>query len=76
MMNEFRRMATAMDQRMRQLAAEGVAGTEVLYRMIGHEPDSHRIWTETSDQQLRERALALAGSWMVSRSPRTATSTT
>lgn len=51
-MQDFRRMAAAMDQRARQLAAEGVRGPELINRMMGHLLDLHRIWTGTSDRQL------------------------
>lgn len=49
---EFRRLAAAMDLRMRQLAEEAVPVTAVLDRMAGHLLDLHRIWTSTSDDQL------------------------
>lgn len=51
-MKDFRRMAKAMDQRVQQLAAEGVSGPVLLHQMVGHLPDLHRIWTGTTDQQL------------------------
>ena len=51
-MEDFRSMAAAMDQRVRQLAAEGVKGGELLYRMVGHLPDLQRIWVGTNDRQL------------------------
>lgn len=52
-MNEFRRMATRIDQQMQQLASEGVVeAPAVINRMMGHVPDLHRIWVGTSDQQL------------------------
>jgi hypothetical protein len=49
---ENRRLAAAMDLRMRQLAEEGVPAPAVLDRMSGHLLDLHRIWTSTSDDQL------------------------
>lgn len=51
-MQEFRRMAAAMDQRVRQLMNEGVSGSQLMHRMVGHMPDLQRIWTGTTDQQL------------------------
>jgi len=51
-MQEFRRMAAAMDLRIQQLTAEGVHGLAVIERMVGHLPDLHRIWVGTSDHQL------------------------
>lgn len=51
-MEEFRRMAAAIDQRVRQLAANGVRGGELLNRMVGHLPDLQRIWVGTNDRQL------------------------
>ena len=52
-MNEFRRLASKIDQHMQQLAAQGVNEAHVIInRMIGYGPDLHRIWVGTSDQQL------------------------
>lgn len=51
-MQDFRRMAAAMDQRVQQLAAAGVRGPALIERMAGHLPDLHRIWTGASDHQL------------------------
>lgn len=51
-MEDFRRIAAAMDQRVRQLAADGVTGGELLHRMVGHLPDLQRIWVGTNDRQL------------------------
>jgi hypothetical protein len=42
-MQDFRRMAADMDQRVRQLEAEGVSGHALIYRMVGHLPDLQRI---------------------------------
>jgi hypothetical protein len=51
-MNDYRKMAAAMDLRVRQLAAEGVPGPAVIERMVGHLPDLQRIWTSAPDEQL------------------------
>jgi len=51
-MENFRRMAAEMDQRARQLAAEGVTGPALVDRMAGHMPDLQRIWVGTDDHQL------------------------
>jgi hypothetical protein len=51
-MEEFRKMAAAIDLRMQQLAAEGVQGLAMIEPMIGHLPDLQRIWTGASDEQL------------------------
>lgn len=51
-MEEFRRMAAAIDQHVQQLAASGVKGPELIYRMMGHLPDLQRIWVGTNDHQL------------------------
>ncbi|CAN7782357.1 transposase [Cupriavidus necator] len=51
-MQEFRRIAGAMDQRVRQLTAESIADRELIHRMAGHLPDLERIWVGASDQQL------------------------
>lgn len=51
-MQDFRRMAAAMDQRARQLMKEGVTGRELIHRMVGHMPDLQRIWVGANDQQL------------------------
>ena len=51
-MEDFRRMAAAMDERVRQLAAEGVSDAEVFSRMTGYMPELHRIWVGTKDHEL------------------------
>lgn len=51
-MRDFRSMAATMDQRVRQLAAEGIMGRELIHRMLGHLPDLQRIWVGASDRQL------------------------
>ena len=52
-MNEFRRLASRIDQHMQQLAAQGVSeAPAIINRMMGYVPDLHRIWVGTSDQQL------------------------
>lgn len=51
-MEDFRRMAAAIDQRIGQLAAKGVTGGELLSRMVGHLPDLQRIWVGANDRQL------------------------
>ena len=42
---------------MHQLQAEGVQGSEILARMVGHLPDLQHIWTTTSDTQLADLIL-------------------
>src|SRR5688572_6183205 len=49
---EERRLAAAIDQRVRQLEAAGVRGGALLERMVGSLPDLHRIWSATSDETL------------------------
>jgi len=51
-MEDFRRMAAVMDQRVRQLAANGVTGRELIHRMVGHLPELHQIWVGANDRQL------------------------
>jgi hypothetical protein len=52
-MNEFRRLATRIDQQMQQLAAEGVSEAyAVINRMMGYVPDLQKIWVGASNQQL------------------------
>jgi len=51
-MDEWRKLAAAMDLRMRQLAEEGVPLTAVIERMTGYLLDLHKIWTSTTDDQL------------------------
>ncbi len=52
-MNEFRRLATKIDQHMQQLAVQGVSEAHaIINRMMGYAPDLHRIWVGTSDQQI------------------------
>lgn len=57
-MNEFRRLATKIDQHMQRLVAEGVNDAPAtINRMMGYVPDLHKIWVGTSDDQL----MALSG---------------
>ena len=51
-MEEFRRIAEAIDQHVRQLASNGVRGGELLNRMVGHLPDLQKIWVGANDRQL------------------------
>ncbi|MEJ7805448.1 MAG: transposase [Telluria sp.] len=52
-MNEFRRLAAKLDQHMQQLSAQGVNDAPaIVNRMMGYVPDLHKIWIETSDDQL------------------------
>ena len=52
-MNEFRRLATKIDQHMQRLAAEGVNDAPAtINRMMGYVPDLHKIWVGTTDDQL------------------------
>lgn len=47
---EERRIAAAIDQRVRQLEAAGIHGAALLEHMVRHLPDLHRIWSTTSDE--------------------------
>lgn len=52
-MNEFRRKAAKLDQRMQQLCAQGVNDAHAIINlMIGYVPDLHEIWVGTSDDEL------------------------
>jgi hypothetical protein len=52
-MNEFRQLAAKIDQHMQQLAAQGIREAHaIIDRMMGYVPDLHKIWVDTSDQQL------------------------
>lgn len=51
-MSNYRRLAQLMDQRVNQLAREGVDGGELIHRMLGHLPDLQKIWEGASDEQL------------------------
>jgi hypothetical protein len=51
-MEDFRRIAAAIDQHVGQLAAKGITGGELLHRMVGHLPDLQRIWVGANDRQL------------------------
>lgn len=51
-MEDFRRMAAAIDQRVGQLAVKGITGGELLNHMVGHLPDLQRIWVGANDRQL------------------------
>lgn len=50
--SNYRRLAQVMDQRVNQLAREGVDGGELIHRMLGHLPDLQKIWEGASDEQL------------------------
>jgi hypothetical protein len=51
--NEFRRLATKIDQHMQQLSAQGVNDAHaIINRMMGYVPDLHKIWVAASDDQL------------------------
>ncbi len=52
LMHEERRMAAAMDLRVRQLESTGIDGTALIDGMVGYLPDLQRIWTTTSDETL------------------------
>ena len=52
-MNEFRRLAAKMDQHMQKLSAQGVNEAHaIINRMMGYVPELHKIWVETSNDQL------------------------
>lgn len=51
-MEDFRRMAAAIDQRVGQLAVKGITGGELLNHMAGHLPNLQRIWVGANDRQL------------------------
>jgi hypothetical protein len=51
--NEFRRLGSKIDQHMQRLAAEGITDAPaIINRMMGYVPDLHKIWVETTDDQL------------------------
>ena len=53
-MPEFRQLAAKMDQHRQQLSAQGVHDPPaILHRMLGYLPALHKIWTGTTDDQLR-----------------------
>lgn len=51
-MQEYRQLAAGIDLRARQLAAEGVPDSALIFRMMAHTTELQRIWTSTTDQQL------------------------
>ena len=52
-MNEFRRLGAKIDQHMQRLAAEGINDAPaIINRMMGYVPGLHKIWVETSNDQL------------------------
>ena len=51
-MREYRELAAGIDLRMRQLAAENLQDSALIFRMIAHTTELQRIWTSTTDQQL------------------------
>lgn len=67
-MNDFRRLATKIDQHMQRLAAEGVRQADaVINRMMGYTPDLHKIWVGTSDQQLMALSREFPGFYRYAR---------
>lgn len=52
LMREERRMAAAMDLRVRQLESTGIDDTALIDGMVGYLPDLQRLWTTTSDETL------------------------
>lgn len=49
---EYRKLAAGIDLRVRQLAADGVLDSALIFRMMAHTTELQRIWTSTTDQQL------------------------
>jgi hypothetical protein len=52
-LNDFRRMAAAMDLRMQQLEKAGTRGPEIIQWMVAYLPDLQQIWEGASDAQLQ-----------------------
>lgn len=53
-MDNFRQIASRINQQVLQLEARGVAGEpELINAMMGCVPELHQIWTGATDQQLR-----------------------
>jgi hypothetical protein len=50
--DEENRLAAAIDQRVRQLEAAGIAGDALLEHMVGNILNLHRLWSTTSDESL------------------------
>ncbi len=51
-LTDHRRLAAAIDLRMRQLAEEGVPRLAIIGRMVAHVVDLGKIWNGTTDEQL------------------------
>lgn len=67
-MNEFRRLATKIDQHMQQLAAERVSDAPaIINRMMGYGPDLHKIWVGASDGQLMALCAEFQGFYRYAR---------
>jgi hypothetical protein len=49
---DYRKLAAAMDVRIRQLTADGIHGAAVIDHMVSHLSDLQRIWVGTSDAEL------------------------
>jgi hypothetical protein len=60
-LNDYRRLAAAMHERILQLNAEGVRGSGVIERMVIYLPDLQRIWEGASDAQLQHLCDEFAG---------------
>lgn len=60
-MSDYCRKAAEMDERVRQLRAQGIDGHFMVGRMVGYLPDLQRIWVGASVQELAELCKAYPG---------------
>lgn len=50
--NQDQRVAASIDERVRQLEAQGITGPSLLEHMVGHVMDLQRLWNTLSDDVL------------------------
>ena len=59
---EWREIAAAIDERVRQLAAQGVSDSALVDQMVGYMQPLQRLWNGTTDDELDELLTAYPGS--------------
>ena len=60
-MKEWREIAAAIDERVRQLAAQGVSDSALVDQMVGYMQPLQRLWNGTTDDELDELLTAYPG---------------
>ena len=60
-MKEWRDIAAAIDERVRQLAAQGVSDSALVDQMMGYMQPLQRLWNATTDDELDALCTAYPG---------------